>query len=169
MKSYSLYLEEAHLQKDFYPLTLNRTFSELRTGIFSIRDRWHLLASKQGIQINFTNEQSADLSLSAHLIPKHNLELEALFTNKSVDENNFLKINQLWELTTLNIENLLNDFSLIDSNQYLSDTPTKIMLTGKNPVFVHASAQLDHCFINTENGPVLIDANAQIMSGAMLR
>lgn len=169
MKSYSLYLEEAHLQQDFYPLTLNRTFSDLRTGIFSIRERWDKLAKKQAIKFNFTYEQSADLSISAHLIPKHNLDLETLFTNKLVDENNFFKINHLWELTTSNIEILLNDFFLIDNNQFLSDTPNKVMLTGKNLVFVHASAQLDHCFINTENGPVLIDANAQIMSGAMLR
>jgi UDP-N-acetylglucosamine diphosphorylase / glucose-1-phosphate thymidylyltransferase / UDP-N-acetylgalactosamine diphosphorylase / glucosamine-1-phosphate N-acetyltransferase / galactosamine-1-phosphate N-acetyltransferase len=169
LKSYSLYLEEAYLQKDFYPLTLNRTFSELRTGIFSIRDRWHLLASKQGIKLNFSTEESADLTISAQLIPKHNLDLETLFTKQSVDENDFFKINQLWELTTSNIEILLSDFYLIDSNQYLLDTPVKIMLTGKNPVFVHPSAQLDYCFINTENGPVLIDAKAQIMSGAMLR
>ncbi len=169
LKSYSLYLEEAHLQKDFYPLTLNRTFSELRTGLFSIRDRWVALATKLGIHINFVDELSADLSVSAHLIPKHNLDLEALFLNQLVDENNFIKINHLWELTTSNIELLLSDFSLIDSNQYLSDTPTKIMLTGNNPVLVHPSAKVDYCFINTENGPVLIDANAQIMSGAMLR
>lgn len=169
LKSYSLYLQEAHLQKDFYPLTLNRTFSELRTGLFSIRDRWYALATKQGINLNFSTEESADLTLSAHLIPKHNLDLEALFTNQLMVENNFFKINHLWELTTSNIEILLNDFSLIDSKQYLSDPPSKIMLTGENPVFVHTSAHVDHCFINTENGPVLIDANAQIMSGAMLR
>lgn len=169
LKSYSLYLEEAHLQKDFYPLTLNRTFSELRTGIFSIRERWNLLATKQGIQINFTEEQTADLSLSAHLIPKHNLDLKTLFSKQPVDENNFIKINHLWELTTSNIEILLSDFSLIDNHQFLSDIPNKVMLTGNNPVFVHPSAKIDYCFINTENGPVLIEANAQIMSGAMLR
>jgi len=103
LKSYSLYLEEAHLQQDFYPLTLNRTFSDLRTGIFSIRERWDMLAKKQAIKINFTYDQSAELSISAHLIPKHNLDLEALFTNQLVDENNFFKINHLWELTTSNI------------------------------------------------------------------
>lgn len=169
LKSYSLYLEEAYLQKDFYPLTLNRTFSELRTGVFSIQDRWQLLASKQGIKLNFSTETSADLSIAAQLIPKHNLKLETLFSKQSFDENDFFKINHLWELTTLNIEILLNDFFLIDNNQYLSSAPEKIMLTGNNPIYVHPTALLDHCFINTDNGPVLIDANAQIMSGAMLR
>ena len=169
LKSYNLYLEERHLQKDFYPLTLNRPFSALRTGLFTIHKRWQKLAEKQGIELQFTDHENAIISIPANHIPTFHLSLEDFFSGKNITENSFININRIWELTTTNIAILLNDLQLIEVQDYLSIVPPKIMATGEYPIYMHPSAKTDHCFINTENGPVVIEANVQIMSGAMLR
>jgi UDP-N-acetylglucosamine diphosphorylase/glucosamine-1-phosphate N-acetyltransferase len=72
-------------------------------------------------------------------------------------------------LATTNIEILLSDIQLVNTQDYIQIVPSTIRATGSQPVYVDPTAKLDHCFINTENGPVVIAANAQIMSGAMLR
>jgi UDP-N-acetylglucosamine diphosphorylase/glucosamine-1-phosphate N-acetyltransferase len=169
LKSYHLYLEEAQLQQDFLPLTLNRSFSDLRTGLFSIQDRWQKLAQKQGIEILFTEKDASIISIAANQIPTVRLSLEDFFAGNNIEENSFIHINRIWELATTNIEILLNDIQLVDTNDFLPDAPATVMSTGQHPIHVHSTAKLDHCFINTENGPVVIAANAQIMSGAMLR
>ncbi len=169
LKSYHLYLEEAHLQQDFLPLTLNRSFSDLRTGLFSIHNRWEKLAHHQGVQILFTEKDKAAISISANQIPTTHLSIEDFFAGKNVAENSFINISRIWELTTNNIAILLSDLQLVSVKDYLPVEPSTILKTGSNPVYVHPTVKLDHCFINTENGPVVIAANAQIMSGAMLR
>jgi UDP-N-acetylglucosamine diphosphorylase/glucosamine-1-phosphate N-acetyltransferase len=169
LKSYHLYLEEAHLQLDFLPLSLNRSFSDLRTGLFSIHNRWQKLAHQQGIQIHFTAKDQAAISIAANHIPTVHISLEDFFAGKNSAEKSFIQINRIWELATTNIEILLSDMQLVDTNDFLPVAPALVMSTGSHPVHVHPTAKLDHCFINTENGPVVIAANAQIMSGAMLR
>lgn len=169
LKSFHLYLEEAHLQQDFLPLTLNRPFSALRIGLFSIQNRWQKLGEAQGVEIHFTEKAQADISISANQIPTTNLSLEDFFSGKNVAENGFINISRIWELASNNIAILLSDLQLVKTQDYLSIAPSSIMSTGSRPIYVHPTAKLDHCFINTENGPVLIEANAQIMSGAMLR
>lgn len=169
MKSYHLYLDEAHLQQDFHPLTLNRSFSDLRTGIFSIHNRWQKLAQQQNVQLDFTEKEKATICIQANQIPTVKLSLEDFFAGKNVAQNSFIHINRIWELTTTNIEILLSDLELVPTQDYLPVAPSTIRHTGNHTVHVHPTAKLDHCFINTENGPVVIAANAQIMSGAMLR
>ncbi len=169
LKSYFLHLEEAHLKQDFYPLTLNRNFSELRIGLFSIIERWKTLASKQHIELHITNKEDAQISIAANCIPSPQLSFESFFSNPDAEIKNCIFINRIWELTTTNIQVLLNDLSLINAKNYLSEIPDTVKLIGNNPIYIHPTAKLDHCFINTENGPVLIDEQAQIMAGAMLR
>ncbi len=169
LKSYFLHLEEAHLKQDFYPLTLNRNFSELRIGLFSIEERWKILAKSQQILLHFTSKDEAQISISANCIPTPQLSVESFFSNPDADYKYCIFLNRIWELTTTNIQVLLNDFSLIEAENYLSEVPDTVKLTGNNPIYIHPTAKLDHCFINTEQGPVLIEEHAQIMAGAMLR
>lgn len=160
MKSYFLHLEQDHLKQDFFPLTLNRSFSELRIGLFTIEERWKLLARKQDIDLHFTSKEKAQLSIAANCIPTLQF---------STDLKDSIVINRIWELPTHNIQILLNDLSIVDPEHFLSIPPETVKQTGNHPLYIHPSAKIDHCFINTENGAVLIDEHAQIMSGAMLR
>jgi UDP-N-acetylglucosamine diphosphorylase/glucosamine-1-phosphate N-acetyltransferase len=169
LKSYHLHLEESHLKLDFYPLTLNRNFSDLRIGLFSIQERWKLLANQQHINLHFTSKENAQLSISANCIPSLQLSIESFFANPNANFNDCIIINRIWELTSTNIQVLLNDLILINADNYLFEIPDTVKLTGNHPIYIHPTAILDHCFINTENGPVLIDEHAQIMAGAMLR
>lgn len=169
LKSYHLHLEESHLKQDFYPLTLNRNFSDLRIGLFSIQDRWKLLAKQQHIELHFTSKENAQHSISANCIPTPQLSIESFFANPNANFNHCIIINRIWELTTNNIQLLKNDLSLIDTHKYETAIPDVVKFTGNHRLYIHQTAKLDHCFINTENGPVFIDETAQIMAGAMLR
>ncbi|MEY4629561.1 MAG: hypothetical protein RLZZ595_1887 [Bacteroidota bacterium] len=169
MKSYSLYLDEANLHLDFYPLTLNRSFSELRTGLFTIKERWLRLAEKQSLSLTFTVKEQADFSIAANLVPHANLDLEQLFNNHTIENEKFTNIHRIWDLVHWNIPLFLQDVQTLDKTAYTTSLPKNILITGDNPIYIHPTAKTDHCFINTENGAVVIGENVQIMAGAMLR
>ena len=169
LKNYSIYLDEENIQQDFLPLTLTRSVSDLRIGIFSIKERWQFLAQNQSISLKFSQKKDADFSIAANLIPKANVNLEVLFNSKSIQDQAFCLLNRLWELVQLNIVFLKEDLQLLDTSSFLPSLPKVIALTGEYPVLIDPTAKIDHCFINTENGAVVIDKQAQIMAGAMLR
>lgn len=169
LKSYILHLEEAHLKQDFYPLTLNRNFSELRIGLFSIKERWKKIAHLQQIDLQFSSKEEAPISISANCIPTQQVDIASLFRQPEINLKDFVVINRLWELAAYNVSLLKHDLALVDSSTYVEAVPEQVKQTGANSILIHPSAKIDHCFINTENGSVLIEEDAQIMAGAMLR
>lgn len=169
LKNYSIYLDEEQIQQDFLPLTLTRSVSDLRIGVFSIKERWQYLAQKQSITLGFSQNKDADFSIAANLVPKANVKLELLFESKNIQDQEFSVLKRIWELVQLNIGFLNEDFQNLDSSLFLSSLPKTISATGEHPVLIDPTAKIDHCFINTENGAVVIDKHAQIMAGAMLR
>ena len=47
--------------------------------------------------------------------------------------------------------------------------PSSVKVTGSNNIFIEEGAVLEHCYLNTTDGPVYISKHALIMDGAMLR
>lgn len=164
-----IYLDDKNLHGAFYPLTTTNRFEELRIGLFSFRERWKQLAVKQSYDLELVNDSSiADFTLPVNLIPPASLELASFFKKGQPDFYGFLAINQLWDLTAYNPSMIASDRGLWDDQSFLNKH-IHVNHTGGHDLLVHDTAVIEHCFINTTDGPVVIDEHAHIMAGAMLR
>jgi UDP-N-acetylglucosamine diphosphorylase/glucosamine-1-phosphate N-acetyltransferase len=86
-----------------------------------------------------------------------NLTFEVRFLSQLVDFQNFLPTEILRDIEILK-----------DSLRICQDHP-RIHRTGDAPIYRAENAKIGHCYINTENGPVVIAEHAEIMDGAMIR
>ena len=85
-------------------------------------------------------------------------------------QGDFLLLEHPWELFSRNAEVLAFDFDLITrdrTSQPLSATNT--VLGDKNLIFLEEGARVECSLLNTENGPIYLGKNAQIMEGCMVR
>jgi UDP-N-acetylglucosamine diphosphorylase/glucosamine-1-phosphate N-acetyltransferase len=167
-----LLLQYNGFQKDFFPLTLTRPFIDLRVGILTVADKWKRLALSQQIDIDIISEDqsaSADIIWDARLVPMNALDIRIFIDQKTAPNHLFFALKSPWDIIRHNTALVSEDIQLIKTN-YVSNSPSEqVSKSGIHPFYVHPTALLEHCFVNTDEGPVLIDENAYIMQGAMLR
>jgi hypothetical protein len=164
-----IYLNDVLPQEEFYPLTTLRSMDGLRVGIFSIRERWLRIASLQKFSLEIVDfSQDADHTIPSHIIPPSSLQLNHFFESDAKDLNGFHIIQKWWDLLALNSILIANDLLLLHDFA-TKPTPEEVYHIGTHPLMIHEDANIEHCFINTTNGPVILDEGATIMQGAMLR
>jgi UDP-N-acetylglucosamine diphosphorylase/glucosamine-1-phosphate N-acetyltransferase len=167
-----LLLRYSDFQKDFLPLTLTREFIDLRVGILTVADKWKTIAWSQQIDIDIISEEessSEDIVWDARLVPKHSLDISSFIHQKTAPDNSFFKLKTPWDIIRHNAALVLEDIELLKGSFNRNKQLQQVSKTGMHPIFAHSNAKLEHCFINTDEGPVMIDEDACIMQGAMLR
>jgi UDP-N-acetylglucosamine diphosphorylase/glucosamine-1-phosphate N-acetyltransferase len=165
-----LLLQYSDFQKDFFPLTLTRPFIDLRVGILTVANKWKTIALSQQIDLDLiTEDGSADIIWDARFIPKISLDIKSFFEHKTAPEDSFFEIKSPWDIIQHNISMLMDDIQLLKANVEANPHAEQVSKTGIYPIHVHPTARLEHCFVNTQDGPVMIDEDACIMQGAMLR
>ena len=165
-----LLLQYNDFQKDFLPLTLTRPLIDLKVGILTVADKWMTMALSQYIDLEFTDdEESADIIWDARFIPKFSLDVKSFFEQKTSPDDSFYIIKTPWDIIQHNTSLVLNDIQLLKKAFDSDPQVDQVSKTGIHPLYVHPTARLENCFINTQDGPVLIDEEACIMQGAMLR
>jgi len=89
--------------------------------------------------------------------------------NKSIEiDEELTELNYPWNIFQLNAWAIKQDYELITSGRKSQKISSTNKLTGSK-VFIEKGATMEHCFLNTENGPVYIGKNATVMEGSMLR
>lgn len=169
-----LQLTEKNVKEDFYPLTLTRDFVDLRFGILTIREKWEILALKQKFTLQIISESHetliADKIIPANFIPQADIDLKNFFESDSLPETRGLKkVSHIHDFVNLNSMAIQQDFELLKKSTSDFNIPTRVQRIGNYPRFIAKNVKLEHCCINTTDGPVYIDENAHIMDGAMLR
>lgn len=105
------------------------------------------------------------------------LQFEHLMKNEELEEikgfeledTEFEKINHIWDLFRLNKSAIINDFQLLTdgrASQSISSTNTII---GDGNIFLEEGAKVECAILNTNNGPIYIGKNAEIMEGCIIR
>jgi UDP-N-acetylglucosamine diphosphorylase/glucosamine-1-phosphate N-acetyltransferase len=183
--------------QDLLPLTATRPAAALRVGILSIAEKWsHLLKAdstgyltKDYLQGRFPNIQ-ADLHINGQLLPHAELitavsqltEGQGLYTQNGnclaykgeiVEKIDFqgtcILIQRPYHLFKYNGGEIHNDFQLLTKGrETIALSPTNTVI-GNNPIFLEEGAQVECCIFNTQNGPIYIGKNAQIMEGSIIR
>jgi UDP-N-acetylglucosamine diphosphorylase/glucosamine-1-phosphate N-acetyltransferase len=74
-----------------------------------------------------------------------------------------------WQLPLQNAETIRYDFQYLTVGKISAPIPSYVRHSGEHPVFIEQGARLEHCILNTSDGPIWIGRDAMIMDGAMLR
>jgi UDP-N-acetylglucosamine diphosphorylase/glucosamine-1-phosphate N-acetyltransferase len=99
-----------------------------------------------------------------------NLDLEMLEGVSPLETSaNAVKIDQLWEMITLNEQAIRDDFALITKGRKSQKLGSHVPVLSPENVFVEEGAVVEMAYINASEGPVYIGRNAHVMDGSMLR
>ncbi|MEL6923604.1 MAG: GlmU family protein [Bacteroidota bacterium] len=86
-----------------------------------------------------------------------------------VEDTDYYKINNVWDIFRLNDQAIRDDFRLLTKDresQPLSDTNRVI---GAENIFLEEGASVECATLNASKGPIYIGKNAEIMEGAVVR
>ncbi len=79
------------------------------------------------------------------------------------------RLNNSYDIFSLNAAQIQADFELLTSQQKSAPLPSHVRCLDSSKVFVAQGASLEHCTLNTSDGPIYIGEGAQILDGALLR
>ena len=100
-------------------------------------------------------------------------ELNEVHSNTS-----YTFITSLTDIFSLNGEEIKNDFNRMFSKEdlewkgdvnKLEEIKKSNVKIGTNPIYIEEGAKLQHCILNTTDGPIYIGKDAEIMEGSMIR
>ncbi len=168
-----LVLSEKMIKNAFYPISLTKHVADLKCGILSFRQKWETMAQQQGFYLVVADdsiERSApSVVIPANSIPPLNLSLAQFFKNPADFIDDFKKPSTIWDIISINKDEIKSDIQRLNEEPTSFRKHENISLTGSGSVYIQDGAQLEHCYLNTSDGPIFIDEDATIMEGAMLR
>ena len=168
----NIYLDSQSFTGNLYPFTLTRHIADIPVGILTIKEKWEALTSAK-IYTHSEGLPDDCLQIPAHLIPtRENLSqiLEAAREKKlSAQQTSFRFILYPWQIVQWNDWAMRQDFELLTRGKTSANLPGSVRTSNPDEIFVSASADLKHCIINADTGPVYIGPGVTIMEGAFIR
>ena len=184
---------------NYYPLSFTRPIAYFRVGIFTIKEKWEqyyksvsvktedYLSAKFALKV-----QKDNLWIDARIFPSQTLitELNSLRIGEALAKNGtifafrnstfttdklniidsnavFNSIENLWDIFLDNDREINSDFEFlaIRKSQTLNQSNTLI----GDKIFIEKGAKVSCSILNTENGPIYIGKDAEIMEGSLVR
>lgn len=181
---------------EFAPLTLLKPVAKLLVGAFIIEDRWKALFPE--VQISYETEDylskkypaaSFEVRIAANVIPDLNfatfiksnwgktifyegLEIVRFSSNSErIDyEGNLIVLEKRWDLFKKNAPILENDLAIYQSKTVSEKLPAYVTVIGdESKVYLSKGAKVLPAVLNTNDGPIILDEDAEIMEGSMVR
>ena len=192
-----LLLSDHQMHLRFAPLTLTRPLAELRCGLFTNTERWKNLLD--GVQIGYQTESylqvkypsNAGIWVNAQVIPDQKIANavsqlkagQALYANQvliAVHQEERARIDLVaeelivlenrWDLYLKNAAILRHDFKLATYKRVSNELSSTNLLIGPvQELFIEEGARVEGAILNTNEGPIYIGKNAEVMEGALLR
>ena len=184
---------------NYYPLSFTRPIAYFRVGIFTIKEKWEqyyksvsvktedYLSSKFALKV-----QKDNLWIDARIFPSQALitELNSLrigealakngvifaFRNSTftrdklniIDSNaSFNSIENLWDIFLDNDREINSDFEFLAKRKSQTLNQSNTLIGDK--IFIEKGAKVSCSILNTENGPIYIGKDAEIMEGSLVR
>ena len=184
---------------NYYPLSYTRPIAYFRCGILTIKEKWEKyynsvsVKTEDYLSLNFPLKAEKDnLWIDARILPSKSFitELNSLrigealskageiiafrnstFSTKraNVIESNasFHVIENLFDIFLFNDREIINDFEFFsNSNSLQLDSSNTIV--GDN-IYIEKGAKVSCSILNSENGPIYIGKDVEIMEGSMIR
>ena len=183
----------------FKPLSLTRSIADFRVGILTIREKWEkylgervYVRTEQYLQAKYNLANDEDcIVIPSVLLPDYNLakEIKSLKSGRLVKDGFVLasvwantssfadaeykgKVYMLKSLTDIfsyNGMEIVRDFELITSGRLTEKISSTNVVFGKYPLFVEKGCTVECATLNTNDGPIYIGANSEVMEGANIR
>jgi len=182
----------------FAPLTLTRPVGNIRLGIFTNDERWKKFFPNASIFFqteDYLNDKfkshSDAICINSCFIP--NEELAVAVSHLSINEElrcngmwvakigegdvkvdytgkEPIYISERWDLFQKNAEILIQDFNLItNSRNTVQLSSTNTIIGNPNLIFLEKGAQVEASILNTQEGPIYIGKDAEVMEGSIVR
>jgi UDP-N-acetylglucosamine diphosphorylase/glucosamine-1-phosphate N-acetyltransferase len=168
-----LFLSDKETTSSLFPFTLTRSAADIRVGILTIREKWKLLLGEEIPVVSSSEWQSPGSAvLSSAIIPSAEFVTSSFRNGELVDEpawHDAKILQNPWNIFQLNDWAIREDFKLLTRNRHSQPIPETVQTSRSNNIFIEEGAQLSHCIINAEHGPVYIGKNSEIMEGAVIR
>lgn len=85
-------------------------------------------------------------------------------------ENKIVKLNENWEIFSLNATAIVDDFNLLTKNRVSQPlSKTNFIIGDPSKIFLEEGARAEYAFLNTTDGPIYIGKEAEIMEGSKIR
>lgn len=170
----NIFLDDTLCKKELYPLSLTRHVSEIRIGIFTIKEKWELLLRNKDYHIIISTENCNEfISIPANIIPtadNYMLLIESSNCNKPIKESNTIKIIKYpWHIFQYNDWSLRKDFEYLTQQRKSAAIASSNNIINTKDIFIEDGAQIEYCSLNASTGPIYIGKNAVIMEGSLIR
>ncbi|MDD3667967.1 MAG: GlmU family protein [Bacteroidales bacterium] len=84
-------------------------------------------------------------------------------------EEDFIKLNNVWDIYVYNDRAIREDFELITKGRKSQTLSSTNKLINPENIFIEEGASVECACLNAKNGPIYIGKNAEIMQGAVVR
>ncbi|MDD2530367.1 MAG: GlmU family protein [Bacteroidales bacterium] len=84
-------------------------------------------------------------------------------------EEDFIKLNNVWDIYVYNDKAIREDFELLTKGRTSQPLSSTNRLINPENIFVEEGASVECACLNAKNGPIYIGKNAEIMEGAVVR
>jgi UDP-N-acetylglucosamine diphosphorylase/glucosamine-1-phosphate N-acetyltransferase len=84
-------------------------------------------------------------------------------------EKGLSRIQRLWDIFTLNGEEIKKDFKVITAGRLTDRVSENNRLVNHTDIFIEEGTDIEFSILNAREGPIYIGKNVQIMEGAMIR
>ena len=84
-------------------------------------------------------------------------------------DQDFIKLNNLWDIFVLNGKAIKEDFELITKGRNSQKISSTNNIIGQENIFIEEGAYVECASLNAKNGPIYIGKDAEIMEGAVVR
>jgi UDP-N-acetylglucosamine diphosphorylase/glucosamine-1-phosphate N-acetyltransferase len=150
----------------FYPFTETRDILDIRVGILTLREKWNILL-KDGTRSGNGNP----ISIPANAIPNHELthKILSLSDAGNLDLTSLKKIEYAWHIFEFNDFCIREDYELLTRRRISEVIPETVQVVRSTRIFLEEGADISHCVLNAETGPIYIGRNAKVMEGAYIR
>jgi UDP-N-acetylglucosamine diphosphorylase/glucosamine-1-phosphate N-acetyltransferase len=91
--------------------------------------------------------------------------------NDTIDfEEDFVKLNENWEIFSLNPKAIEDDFALLTKGRISQPISKTNFINGDSKlIFLEEGAKVEFAFLNTNDGPIFVGKEAEIMEGSKVR
>ncbi len=82
----------------------------------------------------------------------------------------FLRIENTWDIFRINPQAIVDDFELLTKNRNTETiSSTNSIIGNPNSIFIEKGAVVEYAYLNTNDGPIYIGKDAEIMEGSKIR
>ena len=183
----------------FRSLSLTRSIADFRIGILTLREKWEkylgekvYVRTEPYLQAKYETVDDSDCvvipsvllpdcnivkaikSLESGMLTKDGVVLASVEpTEPSASEVEYsgkvFMLKSLTDIFSFNGMEINKDFELLTSGRKSRPLSATNVLFGKCPVFVEEGCSVECATLNTNDGPIYIGANAEVMEGANIR